>query len=124
MVYLRKVFDDIRDSFVGKTTPVVVTGDSSSNEILNYLKERINKMAAQIDTLQNEVERAIAGQGAAIKTMATFIEEIKSISEQLKLKTDEASGAASDLARINDLAENLKASNDSLLNPLNSTNKQ
>ena len=75
--------------------------------------EGLNKMAADLSKLIEEVNRVDVVQQNAIRHITTLIDEVKTISDQLAVKTAEAENSV-DIEVINELVNQLKTSTDNL----------
>ena len=82
--------------------------------ILKTFQERIKKMDARIEALEQEVNRAVEVQQKAVEKISNFVNQIGEITQQLVDKTKEGESTLADLATIEELVSKLKSTNDSL----------
>jgi methyl-accepting chemotaxis protein len=104
-------FFNIGRLFVSNTT-------NHYTNVLKLFQERIKRMDARINALQQEVERTSEVQKMAIDTITKSIEQINTITQQLIEKTNESESSIVDYAAIEELVAKLKVTNDSLVNTL------
>jgi ABC-type transporter Mla subunit MlaD len=100
------------DSFINFRN--IFTGEHDNK---TFPIEEVRKMAVNLTELINQVNRVSEVQAKAAAAIDNLVSEIKTISEQLAQKTQEAENTV-DIQTINELIDKLKSSTNSLSNAM------
>jgi hypothetical protein len=97
---------------LGPTSEVAAQNGILINEIA-IMQERVSKMAVSLEALANEIDRVNATQVAAVEMITKLVQEVKTISDELSVKTAQAENTI-DPAAYESLVQRLRASTDAL----------